>query len=89
MPHPIGGLGTRMTLPCSFQQAHAHVGTNGAPFRSSTGEVMAARQGYARDGRTPLIVLVGERGVHGRVCPACWGCQRSCSGSRVGHAATV
>jgi hypothetical protein len=56
-------------------------------FHSSTGEPMTARATRTRDGVTPLIALVGSRGTtHGWVCRACWGCARTCSGSRVGHA---
>jgi len=86
MPHPSGGQGRVTPLTHSFSAAHSYVGAAGIAFRSTTGEQMHARQSTAADGVTPLLVFVGERSVHGRVCLACWGNAISCTGSRIQHA---
>lgn len=86
MPHPEGGQGPRVRPRCTFARAFDRAAAGGADFTSTTGEPMTARLALARDRRTPVIVLGGERSVHGRVCPACWGRARSCTGERIGHA---
>jgi hypothetical protein len=64
----------------------ALVDVDGADFQSTTDESMVARQGHAGDRVTPVIVLEGERNVHGRVCAECWGYQTSCTGERIRQA---
>lgn len=86
MPHPQGSDGNLIQVRNSFDEIYQFVGANGTNFLSTTGESMTARQGMAGDGVTPIIVLEGERHVHGRVCVACWGYQTSCTGERIGQA---
>ncbi len=88
MPHPNGSQGKARLVLHTFDQVLAFVRQiqGKCSFQSSTGENMIATIGTARDGRTPLVVLKGERNVHGRVCEACWGYSSSCTGERVGQA---
>jgi hypothetical protein len=88
MPHPGGGKGGTCTpaVRHTCPQAYAQVGVNGVQFTSTTGKKMIATRGFAKDRITETIVLSGERNVHGRVCKACWGYMRSCTGERVGQA---
>lgn len=88
MPHPNGGQGSTVAMPVTFQVAYARVGNQGLHFVSSTDEPMIARQGLAQDRRTPTISLRGQHHIHGRVCAACWGFSRSCTGERIGQAST-
>jgi len=85
MPHPNGGHGNRSALSHTFKQSYDSIGAGGLIFTSSTGEQITATHGLAGDRITPTIVFIGERGRHGNVCRACWGFQKNCSGTRIGH----
>jgi hypothetical protein len=87
MAHPDGGRGNGFYPKHSFDQAYAFVGTKGVEFRSTTGELIHARQGATRDGATPTNVFEGERSTHGSACIACWGFRVACSGSRIDQCA--
>lgn len=86
MPHPIGSDGTPLPIKHTFKQVYESIGRDGLAFTSTTGERMNATQGLAGDGVTKTIVLHGQNNVHGRVCAACWGNSKSCTGERVGQA---
>lgn len=86
MPHPQGSNGNPVYVALNFDQVYEFVGQSGVNFRSTTDENMVARRGHAGDGVTPVIVLEGERNVHGRVCSSCWGHQTSCTGERISQA---
>lgn len=86
MPHPHGSEGAPVDVSLTFDQVYGFVGEGGANYQSTTNEAMTARRGHAGDGVTPVIVLEGERNVHGRVCASCWGHQTSCTGERVSQA---
>lgn len=85
MAHPKGGSGSRFPTCHTFESVYRFVGTDGFEFRSPTGELIRARGGTTRDGRTKTIVFQGERSTHGNVCTACWGFRENCSGARIGQ----
>ena len=87
MVHPNGGQGSRFPVNHLFLEAFSFVGKGGVTFRSTTGERIKARQGIAKDRRTPTIVFIGERSKQGSVCHACWGFRIDCNQSRVGQCA--
>ena len=87
MPHPNGGKGSWFNPKHSFTEAYVFVGDKGVNFRSTTDELIQARQGFARDGATPTIVVIGERNRHGSACKACWGFRVDCNQSRIGQCA--
>lgn len=86
MGHPNSSNGNALPVGHIFAQAHAYVAGAGRAFTSTTGEPMSATQGLAGDGITPTIVLQGQNHVHGRVCAACWGYTKSCTGEWVSQA---
>lgn len=87
MAHPAGGSGSTFSTKHSFAKAYGFVGSEGATFRSTTGEKIAANQGMALDGVTRTIVFVGTRNRHGSACPSCWGFRIDCNKSRIGQCA--
>ena len=86
MAHPDGGRGPQHPVSGGFPRAFQSVARGRKAFRSTTGESMTASPGLARDGRTAVLILKGKQSVCGRVCGACWGFARSCTGERIGHA---
>jgi len=88
MPHPNGSTGNPLHVVHTFAQTYTYIGHAGLAFLSTTGEPMTASRGLAGDGLTPTIVLQGQNSVHGRVCAACWGNTRSCTGEWIGQAVT-
>lgn len=74
MAHPTrGGSGSGFTAKHSFAKAYSFIGSEGHAFLSTTGEKIIARQGFARDRKTPTIVFIGKRNRHGSACPKCRG----------------
>lgn len=85
MAHPDGGRGKPFPTEHTFAQAYAFVGAKGQKFLSTTNEDITAKQSFAKDKATPIIVFWGEYSRHGAVCEACWGFPLDCNGSRIGH----
>ncbi len=85
MAHPNGGNGNIFQTNTSFVEAFDFVAGNGSQFISTTGEQISARQGFARDNVTPVIVFNGERHRHGSACQSCWGFRLDCNGSYIGQ----
>ena len=87
MAHPEGGSDSKFDARHAFSEAYAFVGAQGTTYKSTTGEPITAKQGFARDKTTLTIVFQGHRNRHGSVCKACWGFRIDCNGSRVGQCA--
>ncbi len=49
MAHPKGGKGNTFSNKHTFDQTYAKVGLRGIKFHSTTGELIAAKQGIAQD----------------------------------------
>ena len=49
MAHPEGGSGSKFDARHAFSEAYAFVGAQGTTYKSTTGEQITAKQGFARD----------------------------------------
>jgi hypothetical protein len=70
VPHPHRGSGPTFRTKHSFEAARAFVGAQGVRVRSTTGERVAATQGWTKDGYTPTIVFSSAT-REGSACLAC------------------